>query len=518
MVLRYPLADWAQGLKTRRGGSSGIPLAPVCENITPTGTKHGYTKDGVNNAGFGGISSCPLMPGLLAVSTICEKRGDVVFISRDYGDSYEVSLLDLDKDNLRFHTPYMKPEYNGGHSIVHWLSDIKINPFDPDDVLATTGTGVFGTRNFTAAACVWEDRCAGVEETVHLNVYSPPAGAAQVIDMVGDLGGFVFTDLNRPCENSFADRNHDRYITCINADYSDFDPACLIVTPRGNWTGQTTGGLILSKDQGQTFTHLPLPYGITPRIDALLAGISRPNVNSGWVAMGPDCRTIVWSLAEKRSLPLEAVVYSHDGGQTFAKCRFIDSFGQFIVSGYVKIFADRVNARLMYGFSSSRLFFISRDSGKTFRQYPLPENVPDFFLAAIDTSDASSIGVERGKEGVIYLSLLEHGIWKYVYDAASDGVSCHRLTQAGDVCYKMGLGLLRPDADYIRDAKAIYAAAVIRGEYGFYCSFDDCRTWTRINSGKQMYGRIHAIAGDARRFGRFYIATGSRGLLYGEPA
>jgi hypothetical protein len=32
-----------------------------------------------------------------------------------------------------------------------------------------------------------------------------------------------------------------------------------------------------------------------------------------------------------------------------------------------------------------------------------------------------------------------------------------------------------------------------------------------------MYGEIISISGDPRRFGRVYIATGSRGVLWGEP-
>jgi hypothetical protein len=32
-----------------------------------------------------------------------------------------------------------------------------------------------------------------------------------------------------------------------------------------------------------------------------------------------------------------------------------------------------------------------------------------------------------------------------------------------------------------------------------------------------MFGEINSIDGDKRVFGRFYIGTGTRGLLYGEP-
>lgn len=32
-----------------------------------------------------------------------------------------------------------------------------------------------------------------------------------------------------------------------------------------------------------------------------------------------------------------------------------------------------------------------------------------------------------------------------------------------------------------------------------------------------MFGEINSIDGDCRVFGRFYLATGSNGVKYGEP-
>lgn len=87
----------------------------------------------------------------------------------------------------------------------------------------------------------------------------------------------------------------------------------MVVTPRGNWTGKTKGGLIVSKDQCQTFTRLEMPYGLSKVIDQRLHAIEKPNVNSGWVAVSPDCQHIVWSIAEGIKLPFDSVVYSPDG-------------------------------------------------------------------------------------------------------------------------------------------------------------------------------------------------------------
>ena len=82
--------------------------------------------------------------------------------------------------------------------------------------------------------------------------------------------------------------------------------------------------------------------------------------------------------------------------------------------------------------------------------------------------------------------------------------------------YRLGLGLIAPGADYARDPKAIYFNGIVDGSYGFYRSFDDCATYERINTQQQMFGEINSIDGDCRTFGRFYLATGSNGLKYGQ--
>jgi photosystem II stability/assembly factor-like uncharacterized protein len=49
-------------------------------------------------------------------------------------------------------------------------------------------------------------------------------------------------------------------------------------------------------------------------------------------------------------------------------------------------------------------------------------------------------------------------------------------------------------------------------------SDDDGATWIRVNDDQHQYGlRFRCIAGDPRVFGRVYVGTDGRGILYGEP-
>lgn len=516
-VVRYPI------VRQGENGQAGALRLGAMEDITPGSASAvrgiGQENIGIGEVldyGFSGISVSRQTPGMLAATTIVKDDGDSVFLSMDYGKTWRQVLYDLEEGEISFRAPYMRPECNGGHSLIHWLSDIKINPFDDQEAWFNSGTGVFRTRNLKADVCRFTDWCDGIEETVHLNVYSMPGGRVQVIDILGDLGGFAFEELDRPCGNSFADADGNRYITCINADFSDERPERLVVTPRGNWTGKTFGGLILSNDQGRTFERLAMPFGLTEDLDEALQGIEHPNVNSGWVAMSPDGQNIVWAVADGIELPVRRLIASRDGGKSFSCCKVYDKAGRLKTTGNVKVFSDRMDSGLFYGFGGESDFYISHDGGQIYREYELPEEFPEINFGLIDCANKTEVRGETGKRGVFYLAVGAEGLWKLEYDRDRDAVSLIRLTAPGITVYRMGLGLGRPSGDYYRDAKAIYFNGIIDGQYGFYRTLDEGGTFERLNTARQMFGEINSIDGDCRTFGRFYLATGSNGVKYGQ--
>lgn len=468
--------------------------------------------------GFSGISTCQSMPGLVCISTICREKGDKVYLSTDFGENWQVILHDLGIGGLHFRTSYMKKEYNGNESLLHWLSDFKINPFNPNEAWFNSGTGVFKTENLLSKDRSFVDWCDGIEETVHLNVYSPTGGKVQCIDIVGDLGGFAFEDVDKPCENSFANDNGDRYITCINADFSDENPETVVVTPRGNWKGKTKGGLILSKDQCKTFERLDMPFGISEYLDEKLTGIERPNVNAGWVAMSSDCQNIVWSVAEGIDLPIAGVIVSNDQGKSFQKVNVFDLNGNPVTEGKMKVFSDRMDSELFYGFGEASQIYVSKDCGLNFVEIKKRSDFPKMEFGIIDTANKTEVRGESGKQGVFYIAMNQQGLWKMRYDKEKNTVELNKLTEGKDAVYRVGLGKLSPGSDYKKDDKAIYFCGTINGEYGFYRSFDEMKSAERINTDGQMYGEINSLDADCRTFGRFFIATGSRGVLYGIPA
>lgn len=482
------------------------------DDITP-GEDGVHTLDYLNY-GFGGISSCASMPGLLACSSLCKEKEspETVYVSRDYGESWQVSLRGLEEGGITFRTSYMQPKYNGGVSLLHWLSDVKIDPFDPNKLWFNSGTGVFTTDALLSENPGYHDQCDGIEETVHLNVYGPVSGDVQLVDIVGDLGGFAFRDLDKPCENSFDDAEGNRYITCINADLSDRNSDLAIVTARGNWKGKTKGGLVRTVDGFRTYERIPMPFCLGGRVEEQLRQIEKPNVNAGWVAMSPDGQNIVWSIADGIRLPVEMVIASRDGGVSFERVHIFDQAGEPVTRGYFKAFSDRADPRRFYGFGGEGQTYVSLDGGLSFHEKPSDLPKADFGL--IDTANKTEIRGAAGESGVFYIALGKDGLWKYRCDAQD--ITCTRLTAPGDACYRAGLGLGRPGGDYVSEPKAVYFSGTIDGQYGFYRTLDEGKTFERLNRADQMYGQINSIDGDKRVFGRFFLATGSRGVLYGE--
>ena len=467
--------------------------------------------------GFSGICASAKHPGLLISSTICKGDGDCIYRSFDYGNTWECVLFGLEIGKMDFRTSYMKPEHNGNGNLIHWLTDVKINPFNENEAWFNTGTGVFVTKNLLGDEVVFSDWSDGIEETVHLNIYSPPSGDVKLIDILGDLGGFAFTDLDEQCTNSFADADGNRYITCINADYSDKHPESVVVTPRGNWTGKTKGGLILSDDQCKTFRRIELPYGLTEELDAAFHAIETPNVNSGWVAMSADADTVVWSVADGINLPVSRVIVSHDRGYSFDLVKVYDKADNIVTEGGFKVFADRINPNMFVGFGEHSDVYVSMDSGDSFHEISIDNpfgGEVDFTL--IDCADKTEIRANSGKSGCFYMALGKKGLWKLSIESDAWGKAC-KLSNEGDSFYRLGLGVIEPGGNYFDEAKALYTVAAIDGEYGFYRSVNEGVEWVRINSDMQMFGDINSVEGDSRVFGRFFIATGSLGVIYGEP-
>jgi hypothetical protein len=65
---------------------------------------------------------------------------------------------------------------------------------------------------------------------------------------------------------------------------------------------------------------------------------------------------------------------------------------------------------------------------------------------------------------------------------------------------------------------AVYVMGTVGGVKGFFRSDDSLKTWQRINDNQHQFGTIHQMVGDPRVFGRVFLGTEGRGVVYGEDA
>ena len=79
--------------------------------------------------------------------------------------------------------------------------------------------------------------------------------------------------------------------------------------------------------------------------------------------------------------------------------------------------------------------------------------------------------------------------------------------------YGLGFGKAADGKKY----PALYLIGKIGDVVGFFRSDDAGATWVRINDDQHQYGFCTVITGDPRVYGRVYMGTGGRGIIYGEP-
>jgi hypothetical protein len=66
------------------------------------------------------------------------------------------------------------------------------------------------------------------------------------------------------------------------------------------------------------------------------------------------------------------------------------------------------------------------------------------------------------------------------------------------------------------DHPAIFVTATLDGVHGIYRSDDIGVTWVRLTDPLHQFGSTGKLTGDPRVFGRLYLCTGGRGIVYGE--
>lgn len=373
---------------------------------------------------------------------------------------------------------------------IHWLFDIEIDPTDSNHAVFTTGYGGWETHDLTAMdrgqPTHWSALATGIEETVALSLDSPAAGP-HLISGIGDYGGFVHWNLDKPApEGSSAP---PRFGNTTGVASAALDPKVVV---RVGVSAEHKPGenISYSLDAGGTWQGT----ATNPAAQAML----------GSIAVSADGATWVWT--PQRSAPW----VTRDRGATWIPA-------QGLASG-MRAIADPVDAKTFYAVSlADHILYRSSDAGATFtaRQFAM-ENAP--------ASAVTGRGDVRGGQDQIYATPGRRGdlwlaAWDGLYHVPSMGgagdvsVTLEHLPPVEEI-HAFGFGKAAPGHAY----PAMYLVGIVDGQPGVFRSIDEAKTWVRINDDQHQWGLVLQVAGDPRLYGRVYVGTHGRGILYGDPA
>ncbi|MFF4250353.1 cellulose binding domain-containing protein [Streptomyces sp. NPDC001663] len=354
-----------------------------------------------------------------------------------------------------------------------WMTEaLEIDPFNSDRMMYGTGATIYGSENLTQ----WDSggrftvrpMVQGLEETAVNDLAAPPSGGAQLFSALGDIGGFRHTDPTKVPSMMFTSPT---FTTTTSLDFAETNPNTVVRV------GNLDSGphIAFSTDNGANWFAGTDPSGVS---------------GGGTAAAASDGSRFVWSPAGA------GVQYTTGFGSSWSASSGIPS-GAIVES-------DRVDAKTFYGFKSGK-FYVSSDGGATFTASP---------ASGLPSGDSVRFKALPGTKGDVWLaggaSNGAYGLW-HSTDGGASFTKLSNVEQADTV----GFGKAATGASY----QTLYTSAKIGGVRGIFRSTDKGASWTRINDDAHQWGWTGAaITGDPRVYGRVYVSTNGRGVIYGDTS
>ncbi|WP_328944535.1 cellulose binding domain-containing protein [Streptomyces sp. NBC_00250] len=431
--------------------------------------------------GFSGLTVDRQNPGTVMVSGYSSWFPDTqIFRSTDSGGSWtrawdytsypnRADRYTMDVSSVPWLTWGADPAPPEQTPKLGWMTEaLEIDPFDSNRMMYGTGATVYGTQDLgkwdTGTKFTIRPMVRGLEETAVLDLASPPSGAP-LISALGDIGGFRHTDLTKVPSMMFTGPN---FTSTTSVDFAETKPDTVVRA------GNLDGGprVAFSTDNGTNWRAGQEPSGVT---------------GGGTVAASADGSRFVWSP-------------DGTGVQTGTGSAWTASTG---VPAGATVESDRVDPLTFYAVKSGT-FYASTDGGASFtaRATGLPAKGDVRFKAV------------PGRKGDLWLSGgapdATYGLWH----STDGGVTFTRVSGV-EQADTIGFGKAAPGATY----PALYTSAKIGGVRGIFRSTDAGASWVRVNDDAHQWGWTGgAITGDPRVYGRVYVSTNGRGIIYGDTS
>lgn len=423
--------------------------------------------------GYAGLAISASHPENVLVST--QNRwwpSDAIFRSTDSGKHW-TEIADAHEPRNMSLSPWLRKPADVALGTGPWPTALAIDPFDGRHVLFGTGETIWETNDADGLDqgrfVHWKVGADGIEETADLSLVSPPIGP-HLFSGVGDIGGFRHDefDVSPPVAMS-----NPRFSNTTSIAYATQTPS-LMARVGKTWDGSVYGAYSL--DQGISWT----PFASQPK----------NTTGGGTVAISADGKAVLWSS------DAAAPSYSKDMGRSWTPADVSAA-----PKSELQAAADPVDPLRFYLLDpETGALLVSTDSAARFTAYAGCAPWAGQWKHA-------QLYVTPGREGDLWVGT-ENGLFH------SEGVDKPfvRISSVGRT-YVMGFGQSAPKSRYM----ALYLAGQVGGLAAIYRSDDNGESWLRIDDDAHRFGWISVITGDPRIYGRVYLGTNGRGVLYGDP-
>jgi photosystem II stability/assembly factor-like uncharacterized protein len=425
--------------------------------------------------GYAGLSLDRQHPGALVVSTLDRWRpGDDLFQSLD-GGAHWTSVGARSHHDLA-EVPWVEAYAHGKEQMGHWMGALEIDPFDPAHVLYGTGYGVWETHDLsapgTSTSVQWRFADQGFEETVPLELASPPQGAHLLV-AIGDIGGFRWDRFDVSDAHGYFDPPTE---TNRSVDFAELKPSLVVRT-----ADQAKSSGYVSNDGGATWAPIPSSPRQTHTADGRYA-------EAGRIAVSAKGGFWVWAPQRQPGF------VSTDQGRTWTASQgWPETQGR---QGQLAPVADRAVDGVFYLYDATLGDLrISVDGGKSFK--PIAQGLPQ---------GGGLMRAVPGRARDLWLPTPQGLI--HSPDPSKPFANVKSVQEA----WAVGFGKAAPGRAY----PAVFLWGKVGGAAGLFRSDDEGASWIRIDDPTHRFGAFSAIAGDPRVWGRIYLATGGRGVIVGD--
>ena len=470
-------------------GPNGVTDGAVMRLETKTGAWTDITPDKRPDrpkGGYMGISVDRQRPGTLGVTTM-NRWGpvDTVWRTTDDGKTWSDIVGRSTRDTSD--TPFVT--FGGKEAkIGWWMSAFAIDPFDSNFAVYATGATVFATRRFEDvskkdATTTWFPWVNGIEQTAVITLMSPSAGA-HLVSGFGDIGGFIHDNFTvSPPQGMF---QNPQFGNTNTLEYAGLEPNVVV---RSGRPADGQAPFAVSGDGGRDWQPITLPATAE-------AGGGRRRETPALITSADGKTLMVMTTVPQ---------ITRDSGKTWTPVTGLPPTARPI--------ADKVNASRFYAldFETGKLY-ASTDGGATFAATPtvgLPADIKADRPRG--SEDAWPFHATDSKEGDLWL-VSAQGLY-------------HSPDSGRTFAPAAGNSSVRVEAISFGKAPAgsTYPALFALGRQGetraIWRSDNQGASWLRLNDERHQWGgRFRCLAADPRVFGRVYVGTDGRGILYGEPA